>query len=80
MRLFVYLYTTVAISVGCCRLWITEMGETNNINNIKGLSLKTYMANLRNVQNSVALASQAGKYNFSFQLRKIYNKLLAEMQ
>jgi len=32
------------------------------------------MANSRNLNSSVALASQAGNYNFSQQLCKIYNK------
>jgi len=56
------------------------MDETNKNNNIKGSSLKADMANRRNVENSVALASQAGNYNFLYQLCKIYNKLLAELQ
>jgi hypothetical protein len=32
------------------------MGETNEINNIKGSSVKTDIANSRNVQKSVAFA------------------------
>jgi len=39
LGIFIYLYTTGSISVGCYRLWIIEMSETNKNNNIKGSSV-----------------------------------------
>jgi hypothetical protein len=66
-----YLYTTGSISVVYSRLWIVVMSETNN--NIKGSSVKTDMTNSRNVETCLAIVSQNGNYNFSYQLCKMYN-------
>ena len=46
------------------------MRETNKNDNIKSGSVKTDMANSRNVETSVAIASQTGNYNVPYHLQK----------